>query len=220
MTYSKKFFVLALSVSLLGLAGCASQGPIPYAGLATSSKLQANLADDAYKTPYQYSDAVQWADYSKIVIDPVDIYAGKDNQFDGLSEDDKRDLATYMDSEFSRVLGARFGLGNPADPGTLRLKLTLTGAKTNTAVVSTFTRFDLLGGPANVVQSIRGKEGVFIGNVSYSVAVYDSVSNRLLLAYVTRQFPNALNVGATFGSLSASRTGIDKGAEDLLAKLR
>jgi hypothetical protein len=49
--------------------------------------------------------------------------------------------------------------------------------------------------------------------------VYDSASGRLLRAYVTKQYPNAMNLPAAFGSLSAARTGMDKGAEALVEQL-
>ena len=58
------------------------------------------------------------------------------------------------------------------------------------------------------------------GYVNFAVELKDAGSNELLLAYVAEQYPNAMNVGATFGSLSAAETGIDKGAEQLLEKLR
>ena len=125
-----------------------------------------------------------------------------------------------MQGEFKRVLGQRFKIAERVGPNTLRLRLILTGAKTNTAMVSTVTRFDLVGGPINLVQSIRGKEGIFIGDVSYVVEIYDAQTGQLLKALVTKQYPNALNVGATFGKLGAAKVGIEKGAKDLLAQLR
>ncbi|ACM29768.1 DUF3313 family protein [Rhizobium rhizogenes] len=48
----------------------------------------------------------------------------------------------------------------------------------------------------------------------------DSATNKLLLAYVSRQYPGALNVGASLGSLEASKVGIQKGADDLIVKLQ
>ena len=48
---------------------------------------------------------------------------------------------------------------------------------------------------------------------------YDAPTNRLLNAYVEKQYPSAMNVKATVGSLSASKTGIQKGADALVAKL-
>jgi hypothetical protein len=41
----------------------------------------------------------------------------------------------------------------------------------------------------------------------------------LLAAYVSKQYPNAWNLGAGIGSMSASKTGIDKGADELVAYL-
>ena len=89
-----------------------------------------------------------------------------------------------------------------------------------TRVVSTLTRFDLAGGPYNAVQAARGREGSFTGSISYAVEILDASTQELLGAYVAKQYPNAWNLGATFGRLDAARVGIDKGAEELLAQLR
>ena len=134
-----------------------------------------------------YTSPANWESYSAVLIDPVAIYSGADNQFEDLPDADKKELALYMNTEFKKSLGTRFRLANKIEPNSLRVKLTLTGAKTNTAMVSTVTRFDLVGGPYNIVQSIRGKEGIFIGSVSYSVEIYDAMSDRLVKAFVTKQ---------------------------------
>lgn len=53
------------------------------------------------------------------------------------------------------------------------------------------------------------------GYVNYAVEIYDSSTNKLLHAYVAKQYPNAMNISATIGSLSAAEVGIDKGAQEL-----
>ena len=53
------------------------------------------------------------------------------------------------------------------------------------------------------------------GLVIYSVEIYDALSRQLLSAYITKQYPNAMNVGASVGALKAARVGIDKGADAL-----
>lgn len=58
------------------------------------------------------------------------------------------------------------------------------------------------------------------GSVNYAVEIYDAPSNRLLSAYVTKQYPNAMNAGATFVRLKGSKVGIEKGADALLADLQ
>jgi len=52
------------------------------------------------------------------------------------------------------------------------------------------------------------------GSVSYAVEIYDAGTNRLLGAYVSKQYPNAMNVKASIGGLGAAKAGIRKGAEE------
>ncbi|KAF0223158.1 MAG: hypothetical protein FD176_2129 [Rhodospirillaceae bacterium] len=86
-------------------------------------------------------------------------------------------------------------------------------------MVSTLTKVTPVTLVINVVQTVRDKPGPFSGTVSYAVELYDSTSNRPLRAYVTKQYPWAENIAASFGTLDASKAGIRNGAELLLAQL-
>jgi hypothetical protein len=205
--------------SAVALSGCASTKPRAYADLASASQLRPNSQDRSGRIPYNYSTQVDWRHYTDVMVEPVVIYRGPDGQFEKVSEADKDTLATYMQEQFAAKLAERFRITKTATPSTLRIQLTLTGAKRSTQVVSTFTHFDLAGTPFNVVQSVRGKEGLMMGSVSFAVEIYDAPSGRLLSAYVEKQYPNAMNVKSTFGGLSAPKTGIRKGAESLVAHL-
>lgn len=211
---------LAAAVACWILAGCASVPPVAYSGLESSSYLKANQLGDSERVPYRYDTQSEWRSYRKLIIDPVTVYRGPDNQLGDMSAEDKAALASYMQAKFSERLRSRFEITNAPAPNTLRLKLILTGAETTTAAISTLSRFDIAGGIYNSVQAVRGGKGAFTGSVTYAVEIYDAATNRLLNAYVAKQYPNAMNIGATFGSLSASRTGIDKGADALVAQFR
>lgn len=211
---------LILCLGLAGLTGCSSTAPVRYTGLASSPQLRPNLGEDADHTPYRFSAQANWRQYTNVILSPVAIYTGADQQFEDISENDKILLAEYMQAKLKEKLRARFNLVSTPMPGTLRVSVIITGAKTTTRGLSTFTRFDLGGGPYNVVQSIRGKEGSFTGNISYAVEISDASTNALLDAYVTKQYPNALNISASLGLLDASKTGIEKGVDELTLKLR
>ena len=214
---SSRFSILAFCAAL---AACAGTQPIPYAGIASSSQMSRSQSDDSGRIPFEYKSNTDWRKYTSFVLDPVSIYRGSDSQFEDISEDDKVFLASYMQTEFGEKLEARFRRHPELSRNTLRIRITLTGAKSNTAVLSTFSRFDLLGGPYNAVQAVRGKEGALTGSVSFAVEIYDASSNALLGAYVAKQFPNAWNLPAGMGARSASITGIQKGADQLVAYLR
>jgi hypothetical protein len=218
---SAPFSKSASSLLFLGIAlsGCASTRPVAYSGIASSPQMQANSRDNSDHVPYSYSTHVDWRSYTRVIVSPVAVYRGTDNQFGGTSEEDKDRLADYMHEQFVTKLAQRFQVTNSPSSGSLRVNLTLTGARTSTPVLSTFTHFDLAGGPYNIVQGARGKEGMMMGSVTYAVEIYDAATNRLLHAYVEKQYPNAMNVKSTFGSLSAAKTGIRKGADALVAQL-
>lgn len=205
----------ALATIVILLAGCAGSQPVRYAGIDSASQLAPNSGDNSDRIPFRYSSPVDWKKYDSIIIDPVIIYAQADNQFGKISSSDKQKLAAYMQQKFTESLRPQLKEAATPAPNTLRLKLTLTGAETTTPVAGTLTKFDLAGGPYNIVQSIRGKQGMLGGSVSYAVEIYDSATQRLLNAYVAKQYPNAMNVSASIGSLSAAEVGIDKGADEL-----
>lgn len=207
-------------LTLCGLLGaCSSPDPVAYHDISSASYLRANPQDDGGRIPYTYSTQVDWKSYKRAIIEPVAIYRGTDNQFDDMSEEDKKTLASYMQAQFFEKLSKRFEIGNKAAPGTLRIKLTLAGASTNTGFVSTFARFDLAGGLYNGVQAVRDHEGLFSGSVLYVVEISDATTDALLDASVVKQYPGAYNIGATMGSLAAARTGIEKGADALVERL-
>jgi hypothetical protein len=211
--------VAAAMLCAAAVSACSTAEPVAYRDIASSTYLAPNRQDDADRVPYTYATAVDWRSYNFMIIDPVGIYQGADNQFGDMSEEDKVTLADYMLDSFTKTLSSRFARATQPATNTLRLKLTLTGAETSMPVLSTLTRFDIAGGIYNGVQAVSGGEGMLTGSVLYAVEIYDAATNQLLAASVNKQYPNAFNLAAGFGSLSAAETGIDKGAEALLEQL-
>ncbi|HML29724.1 MULTISPECIES: DUF3313 domain-containing protein [Xanthobacteraceae] len=212
----------SLACLLLGsaLLGCTTADPLAYSQLTSVSYLQPNPTDPSGRVPYRYAGNANWKFYDKAIIDPVTVYRGPDNQFIDVSEPEKAELAAYMRERFAQTLASRFRLVNTRMPGTVRIHLTLTGAKKTTPVLGPFSHIDIGGGAYNAVQAARGKEGSLTGSVSYAVEIYDAADNRLLSAFVAKQYPGAMNVGASFGAFKASKVAIDKGADDLLVQFR
>ena len=210
--------LLSLTVAL-ALTACAGVQPVAYTSIASSSQMKQNRDDDSGKEPYKYAAPVVWSRYTQVVLDPVTVYQGGDNQFGDMKSDDRTALANYMAETFAKKLAKRFDVAKQTGPNTLRVKLTLTGAEETTPFIGQFMHFDIAGNLYNGVQAVRGGQGAFSGSVSYAVEVYDSSSGKLLKAYVSKQYPNAMNLPAAFGSLSAARTGLDKGADALVDQL-
>ncbi|MFK4535830.1 hypothetical protein ABIA00_004013 [Bradyrhizobium ottawaense] len=206
-------------VLCVAVAGCASIAPVPYSEMASSAYMAPDKSDVSGRVPYRYSTPVDWRIYSKVILDPVVVYRGRDHQFGDMSGRDKATLAAYMQNCFADRLRGRFVLVREPGPNTLRIRLTLTGAVSNTPVLGTLSRFDLAGAVYNGVQAARDGEGTMTGSVVYGVEIFDATTSRLLSAYVTKQYPAAYDIKATAGALAAATAGLDKGADALMAQL-
>lgn len=203
---------------LLLLAACApSPAPVAYRGLESAQRLQPVKDDEA---PFQYCDkAADFSRFEAVEIDPVAVYEGDDSQFGPVSAEDRHAIADYMKSQFAEVLGAKFAPAAAPGPQVLRLRLTLTGIETSTPVISTLSHLMPVGLVVNSGLQAAGRNGTFLGSVSYAAELTDSASGTLLYAYVARQTPDALDVTASLGSLAAAREGVRIGAAHLRDKL-
>ena len=170
---NRPFVALALCIASItvGTAGCAGTPPLAYRDLASSSQLKPNIQDKSGRVPYSYSEPVDWHQYSQVIVEPVVVYQGVDAQFKKMSDTEKGVLAQYMREQFATELAERFNIVKSSSANALRVQLTLTGANTSTQFVSTFTHFDMAGGPYNAIQAARGKEGMMMGSVSYAVEI-------------------------------------------------
>lgn len=204
---------------ILALAGCASQEPFPYAGIESAREMRPNKTDESGRVPFSYKTQVDWSQYTNIMLEPVALYSGADDQFSRATSEEKRDLANYMTVEFSEALGKRFKFVSVPAPHTLRIRLTLTGVETTTPVLATFSRFDIGMGSYNLVQAARDREGTFTGSVNYVVEIYDASTLRLLESYVSRQYPKVYDISSTWGRFSAAKSGISRGATSLVETL-
>ncbi|MDR6870417.1 hypothetical protein J2Y55_001417 [Bosea sp. BE125] len=211
---------LAMLMLCASLAGCAGVQPVPYSEVASSAHLAPNPSDSSGRVPYRYSSGADWRGYNKVIIEPVVVYRGRDQQFGDMSEADKASLASYMQRRFTERLSGRFALTNQNAPNTLRVRVTLTGAVTNTPVLGTFSRLDVAGAVYNGVQTVRDGEGSLTGSVIYAVEIFDAPSSRLLSAFVSKQYPSAYDIKASVGALTAAEVGIDRGADALMTQLR
>ncbi len=160
----------------LALAGCASSQNLPCPACAAHT---------------------DWQAYPKVMLDPIAVQPGDGNTFEGLTDSEQEALALYMDARFGDALNETRALVNWVSPGTLRLKLTLTGATA----------------PA------RNGDGM-APCVSYAVEMRDASSQRLLMAYATRQCPGPLQLPAGAGTMAAAEAGLRTGAKELAQRLQ
>jgi len=123
-----------------------------------------------------------------------------------------------MRSEFIRALGNRYVTQTPG-PGVARVKLVLAGLDDNVPVVSTVTRLAPAGLVMNTFNQAAGQPGSFTGSTTIAGSILDSQSNALLMSFVQKRSPDALDIGATLSSRDAQQAAISQGAEAFRKRL-
>lgn len=205
----------------LGVAGCASQAPVPYTEIASAPHWSANTEDSSGRMPYSYKRTSGWGHYDAVIVEPVMLYSAADNQLGDLNIGEAMLLKKQMDTDFKQALSRYFKVSDKLGgvPRAMRIRITLTGAERNTAFLTPFSRFDLGMGSYNLVQAARDKRGTFSGSIFYTVEIYDEASDQLLQSFVAQQYPKVYDLGATHGSLTAAQAGISRGAAALADEL-
>lgn len=208
----------AVLVSAAVLGACTSEAPPPPQQSATRNMPMTESTDVAGRVGLVYrAPNVNARQYTRFIIDPVQIYRGTDANFGDATEQQKQEMAKFMQSELVRTMGDR--VTTTPGPNVARVKLTLAGLEGNTPVAATASRILPVGLVANVVQSARGEPGSFTGSVTYQAEVTDSTTGRPILVAVQKRSPDAMDIGATFSSQDAQKAAITSVAEAFRKKV-
>lgn len=184
-------------------SGLTAQGP----AMQTSQNMPGSIA---WRSP-----DLDPTSYGRFTIAPVKIYEGADAKYGSATQADKQAMATYMQQEFSRMLGERFSGGSGAK--TARLELTLAGLSDNIPVASTVGSVAPIGLARNIVSG--GQSSMLSATVTYKGDLYDAQTGKLLASFVTTKTPSALDLGATVDSRTAQQAAITEGARDARAAI-
>jgi hypothetical protein len=157
--------------------------------------------------------------YRTLIIEPTVVYTGPDAQFEGIDQADRQKYANIITTELQAEVYESFP--PPATPGvdTLRLRVTLLGAKKTKGGIATATRVTTIGLATSAIKSVAGKPGALTGSVLYAAELYDAKSGELLIAGVRRRSPDALDIPATLSTTDTVKAVAREFAENVRKKL-
>ena len=202
--------VILIAAGLL-IAGCASTPKaVKYSDLPEAQKLQ---ADPRFPHSQVFiKEGVNFKQYSKFMIDPVEIFRGSGAKWSGVDEDTKQEIARFLRAEFVRVLQS-YGIVDKPGPGVLRLKFTLVDMQLTKPLLAAASHLSPAGFALNLGKGATGSKGSFMGSVIYAGDLRDSVSGDLCAAFLTTQTPNAMDFTAMVTPADAARKAITDSAE-------
>jgi len=157
--------------------------------------------------------------YRTVIIEPTTVYDGPDAQFEGVDRADRAAYAQIFTDELRSEIGKSFQAPTKAQADTLRVRVSLLGAKKTKGGVATATRVTPIGFGLSAAKSALGKGGTFTGSVLYAVEVFDGRSGELLLAAVRRRTPDPLDIPATLSTTDTVKSVARDFAENARKKL-
>jgi hypothetical protein len=129
-----------------------------------------------------FTPGFSFANYHAILLDPVTIVSGSSSDLTSASPKQREALANLYYSELYQALKPHCNLVRHPGPGTLRLTVALTDAKTSNGTVktlATYTPYVMIAYKAGSV-AFNGGAGYFSGTASSEAYATDSKTNELL----------------------------------------
>lgn len=178
-----------------GVAQTNDHAPV---ALQSAKKLTQEKADS--ETWTYMKPGLKLTGYQSLIVDPTLIYTGPDAQFDGIDATDRAKYAEIITLALRQEIAKILPVIARSGETTLRLRVTLLGAKKTKGGIATATRLTTFGFAANALKSVAGKPGTMTGSILYAVELLDSKSGELLVAGVRRRSPDALDIPATLST--------------------
>jgi hypothetical protein len=133
--------------------------------------------------------SVRMGAYTKIMLDPVEIWAAPDSQLNTLPMDQRNAAANTFYSDLFTALKKRCTMVTKPGPGTLRMKFALVDTKLPNAAVNTVATFAPYASTAYSVASVafNGGVGYFAGNATAEGYAVDSRSGVVIWQAVDKR---------------------------------
>jgi len=201
--------LLALALTIIWLAGCAeSESRQPsrsapsgkevggsgflgglYPSMSEGKEGQALLV---YRNP-KFEDKAAFAQYKKILLDPVQLYAGPDSKLPEVPEEQRTTIAKAAYAQLYDKLKGDYQMVTQAEPNTLRIQGAIVDARESGGKLEAVSYIPVpVGVPGATLILIKLKEKAtgkppFVGEVTGEVKYTDAQTGEVVAALVDRR---------------------------------
>jgi hypothetical protein len=223
--FNRKQIIAAGLVSALALTGCSKtfqrRSGIEKSGfLRDYSQLQEGQKGQAALV--YINAAVNWADYNKILLDPVSVWSGPDGKLSKVPKDQMQALLNYFDAAIRKQLEGTYKFVERPEPGTIHLRVALTEADKSRVVLNLVSTIVPQARTVDTLQSFATGTYGFSGDTQAEMEALDAMTNDRLAAAVDRQ-SGGKSLSTKFDSWGDVKAAMDAWAKqmaDRLAQLR
>lgn len=158
--------------------------------------------------------------YSRILVDPVRLYASSEHSMSGVSAADRKKLLNYADAAIRRHLAGNYILVQQPGPGVMRLRTAITEAEGSSVALDTVSTVLPIGLAVAGLQTLATGSCSFVGSAGIEAELVDSQTGRRLMAAVDRRVGGKVTVrDDKLDQWRTVKSAIDYWAERLQARL-
>jgi hypothetical protein len=158
--------------------------------------------------------------YSRVLMDPVKLYASQANSMSNVSKEDRQKLVNYADAAIREKLAKDYAFVQTPGPGVMRLRIALTEAEDANVTMDTISTVLPVGLAVSGLQALATGSCSFVGSAGVEAELLDSQSDKRLMAAVDRRVGGKVTgQGDKFDEWRTVKSAIDYWAERLQKRL-
>ena len=179
-----------LALVLLAMTACATTQQattvVRSGFLDDYSILQAGGGDNEALLHY-VNPIADWKQYTKVMIDPVQLWMGKGSSLRSMPLEERVRLTSLLLGKIQNALLADYRIVRETGPHVMRLSVALTEAEASNTVLDTISSVLPTGYVVSGTKSLATGTGTFVGSASVEAKITDAELGTLLAAAVDRR---------------------------------
>ena len=179
-----------LALVLLAMTACATTQQattvVRSGFLDDYSILQAGGGDNKALLHY-VNPIADWKQYTKVMIDPVQLWMGKGSSLRSMPLEERVRLTSLLLGKIQNALLADYRIVRETGPHVMRLSVALTEAEASNTVLDTISSVLPTGYVVSGTKSLATGTGTFVGSASVEAKITDAELGTLLAAAVDRR---------------------------------
>lgn len=130
-------------------------------------------------------ESAQFGAYTKILMDPITIYAASDSSnLNDVPQDELKSIVDYLDAAVRAQLAPNYTFVDRAEPGTMRLRIAVTEAKGANVVLNAASSVTPAGLALNGIKKAVTGASTGVGRAGVEMEILDAQTGKRLVAAV------------------------------------
>ncbi len=179
---------LVLSLVLMGACAKTQQARVVVkAGFLDDYSILQKGAGD-YQAILRYVNPMtDWKHYSKVLIDPVQLWMGQSSPLHNVPREERRRLTQLLFGKLQDSILSHYRIVREPGPRVMRISAALTEAETSNSFMDTISSVLPTGYVVSGGKSLATGTGTYVGKASIEVKITDAEHGTLLAAAVDRR---------------------------------